>query len=201
MAFLLISIAMFTRSWIQAESKAYGTSMDRLGLWWQCFRSFTVSQDIHQERFFVGCRWIFDRFTTGYDDVREMLAEPFFVAVQVFFTLCFVLALVGAAMAGVLILCPGEEFERIILRIAYFVSFGAFITGFLAITIFGAMGVQEGWMPHSDHNMLSWSYALAVIGVVVEFVAAILFWVEYKIQERKKSYFNAHGSMPLETKA
>jgi len=49
--------------------------LDRLGLWWQCFRSFTVNKDIHHQRFFVGCRWIFDRFTTGYDDVREMLAE------------------------------------------------------------------------------------------------------------------------------
>ncbi|KAF2344774.1 PMP-22/EMP/MP20/Claudin superfamily, partial [Trinorchestia longiramus] len=89
--FLLISVAMFTRSWIAAESKAYGTSVDKIGLWWQCFRSYSVPKDIYHQRLFVGCRWIFDAFTTGYDDVREMLATPFFVAVQVFFTLCFML--------------------------------------------------------------------------------------------------------------
>lgn len=73
LAFLLIAIAMFTTYWLQAENKAYGTAMDRLGLWTQCFRSLTVPKDVYRERFFVGCRWMFDPFTTGYEDVREML--------------------------------------------------------------------------------------------------------------------------------
>ena len=49
----------------------------------------------------------------------------FFVAVQVFFTLCFVLSVVGTGMALVLILCPGEEFELLILKIGYAVLFAA----------------------------------------------------------------------------
>lgn len=73
LAFILITIAMFTTYWLQAESKAYGTNMDRIGLWTQCFRSFTVDKDVYRERFFVGCRWLFDPFTTGYTDVQEML--------------------------------------------------------------------------------------------------------------------------------
>ncbi|XP_018018771.1 uncharacterized protein LOC108675284 isoform X2 [Hyalella azteca] len=200
-AFLLISIAMFTRSWLAAESKAYGTSLDKLGLWWQCFRSFSVPKDIHGERLFVGCRWIFDRFTTGYEDVRELLATPFFVVVQVFYTLCFVLSLVGGAMSMILILCPGESFEKKVLKTAYIAGAIAFFTGFLAVVIFGAMAPMEGWMPHPDHNNLSWSYALAVVGVVAQFAAALLFWLEFRIQRRKDSYINAHGSLPMETKA
>lgn len=75
LGFLLITIAMFTTYWLQAEMKAYGTAMDRIGLWTQCFRSLTVTKDIYRERFFVGCRWLFDPFTTGYEDVQEMMQE------------------------------------------------------------------------------------------------------------------------------
>ena len=73
LAFILITIGMFTKNWLQAENKAYGTQMDRIGLWTQCFRSLTAPEDIHRETFFVGCRWIFDPFTTHYDNVRAML--------------------------------------------------------------------------------------------------------------------------------
>lgn len=75
LGFLLITIAMFTTYWLQAEMKAYGTAMDRIGLWTQCFRSLTVTKDVYRERFFVGCRWLFDPFTTGYEDVQEMMQE------------------------------------------------------------------------------------------------------------------------------
>lgn len=70
---ILIVIAMFTQNWLQAESKAYGTAMNRIGLWVQCFRSLTVPDDFMKDVFFTGCRWIFDPFTTGYDDVQAMV--------------------------------------------------------------------------------------------------------------------------------
>jgi len=38
----------------------------------------------------------------------------------------------------------------------------------------------------------------AVVGVVAEFVAAVLFWVEYRIQKRKESYRQNHGVFTLE---
>lgn len=199
--FLLISLAMFSRSWLQAEGKAYGTALDSLGLWWQCFRSFTVNKDIHNQRFFVGCRWIFDRFTTGYEDVREMLATPFFVFVQIFFTICFVLAMLGFILSCTLVLCPGEKFEILVLRLSFIFNAIAFVNGFLAVAIFGGMAPQQGWMPHAEHNLLSWSYAVGTVGVVAIFAATILYWVEYRIQQRKESYRKSHGGVPLETKA
>ena len=73
LAFLLITIAMFTTYWLQAEKKAYGTAMDRIGLWTQCFRSLTVDDDVYRSTFFVGCRWLFDPFTTGYKNVQAMM--------------------------------------------------------------------------------------------------------------------------------
>ena len=40
---------------------------------------------------------------------------------------------------------------------------GIFFTGFfgfIAVIIFGAMGDNRDWMPHWDHNHLSWSFGL-----------------------------------------
>lgn len=45
----------------------------RLGLWSHCFRSLPDPLDQYQRRFFVGCRWVYDRFTTGYDKIRGFL--------------------------------------------------------------------------------------------------------------------------------
>lgn len=45
----------------------------RLGLWNYCFRSLPDPLDQHQRRFFVGCRWVYDPFTTGYDKIRGYL--------------------------------------------------------------------------------------------------------------------------------
>lgn len=198
LAFFLICISMFTTYWLQAENKAYGTAVESVGLWTQCFRSYTTREDVHKERFFVGCRWIFDPFTTGYEDVQADLQSPFFVTVQVFYTFCFTLSLLGAGLTGVLILCPGEDFEKYVLKLAYIDLFISWFFGFIAVIIFGAMGDNRDWMPHWDHNHLSWSFGLAVVGVVAEFVAAVLFWVEYRIQKRKESYRQSHGVFTLE---
>jgi len=201
-SFLLVTVAMFTSSWLQAETRAYGTSVDRIGLWWQCFRSYTVNKDIHQQRFFVGCRWIFDRFTAGYEDVRDEFSAAFFLATQTFFTLAFMGSLLGMMLSFSLILCPGEDFEKYVLQGAFITQYVAFGCGLLAVTIFGTMAPLEGWMPHPDHNLLSWSYALAVLGAVTALVAAILFHVEAGVQQRKRSYRDVHQTeMSLQTKA
>lgn len=189
---------MFSRNWLQAERKAYGTAMESIGLWTQCFRSLSVTKDVYKQRAFVGCRWLFDPFTTGYDDVREMVQEPFFLTVQIFFTFCFTLALIGLFMVGILTLCSGETFERSILRIAYIATGLSWLFAFLSVTIFGARGADPDWMPHNEHNHLSWSFGLAVVGMVAEFVAAILFWVEWRIQTRKEDYRQTHGVFTLE---
>ncbi|KAB7495677.1 hypothetical protein Anas_05226 [Armadillidium nasatum] len=137
LAGILISFAMFTRNWLEAESKAYGTAMQKIGLWVQCFRSLGLQDENMQTTFFTGCRWIFNPFTTSYDEVRAMVLTPFFVTVQVFFTFCFTFTLIGFVMVGILVFCPGEDFEPIILKIAYIVCFAGGVCGFIAVIIFG----------------------------------------------------------------
>lgn len=72
-AFLGIAIAFATPSWLVSDYRITGAKLDRLGLWVHCFRSLPDINDDFQRRFFVGCRWIYDPFTTGYDEIRGFL--------------------------------------------------------------------------------------------------------------------------------
>lgn len=72
-AFLGICVAFGTPSWLVSDYRITGSKLDRLGLWTHCFRSLPDINDDYQRRFFVGCRWIYDPFTTGYDKIRGFL--------------------------------------------------------------------------------------------------------------------------------
>lgn len=50
--------------------------------------------------------------------------------------------------------------------------------------MFGIYGDDADWMP--DHNYLSWSYSLAVIGTFFSWVTAVLFWIENRILYKKQ---------------
>ncbi|CAG0910940.1 unnamed protein product, partial [Cyprideis torosa] len=80
-------IAFVTNYWVVADRRFYGARFDKHGLWSHCFRSLPDPLDLRVETFFVGCRWIYDPFTTGYDEIRHILVPPFLAAVQTFFTL------------------------------------------------------------------------------------------------------------------
>lgn len=70
---VFVVIAFATPSWLVSDYRITGAKLDRIGLWTHCFRSLADAQDLYQKRFFVGCRWIYDPFTTGYDKIRGYL--------------------------------------------------------------------------------------------------------------------------------
>jgi hypothetical protein len=72
-AFVCIVVAFSTPSWLVSDYRITGAKLDRLGLWVHCFRSLPDVNDDYQRRFFVGCRWVYDPFTTGYDEIRGFL--------------------------------------------------------------------------------------------------------------------------------
>lgn len=72
-SFVCVCIAFSTPSWIVSDYRITGAKLDRLGLWTHCFRSLADPNDDYNRRFFVGCRWVFDPFTTGYDEIRGFL--------------------------------------------------------------------------------------------------------------------------------
>lgn len=82
-AFVCVVLAFSTPSWIVSDYRITGAKLDRLGLWVHCFRSLPDVNDDYQRRFFVGCRWVFDPFTHGYDEIRGFLIpRKFFLRIS-----------------------------------------------------------------------------------------------------------------------
>lgn len=190
LAFGCIAIAFATPNWLVSDYRMTSAKLDRLGLWVHCFRSLPDVNDDSQRRFFVGCRWVYDPFTTGYDEIRGFLLPGFMIATQFFFTLAF-MGMLGAGI-GVLIfsLCatPNQKhFLHLINGIGYLVL-AAGICASIAVIIFASLGNRNNWMPEHANNWFGWSFVLACVGAVLSLVAAILFLTEANIQSRKRRY-------------
>lgn len=87
-SFICVFIAFATPSWIVSDYRITGAKLDRLGLWTHCFRSLADPNDDYNRRFFVGCRWVYDPFTSGYDEIRGFLMPrkyPIFIITILFF--------------------------------------------------------------------------------------------------------------------
>lgn len=182
---VFLTLAFVTPSWLEGDPRIYGTQFEKLGLWVHCFRSLPDYNDIRHERYFAGCRWMFNPFTEGYDRIRSYLAPPFFVAVQFFFTLCFTGMLIAIALVLMYLLCIEEYYRVKVLRWTGFTLIISAICGTIALIIFGAKADGRDFMPDWEHNYLSWSFGLGFVGVVFEYVTAILFIVEARIMQRK----------------
>ena len=117
LAFVLIAVAFGTPSWLVSDYRITGAKLDRFGLWSHCFRSLPDPQDTYQKRFFVGCRWIYDPFTTGYDEIRGYLVPDFMVVTQFFFTISFICMLIGAILSLLYFLCCGPDMSKFLLLI------------------------------------------------------------------------------------
>ena len=65
-----------------------------------------------------------------------------------------------------------------------FLSKGLFCT--IAVVVFGIKGDDRDWMPDPEHNFLSWSFALAVVGCFCHWIAGILFWIESRILYKRE---------------
>jgi len=56
--------------------------------------------------------------------------------------------------------------------------------GTLALIIFGAKGDGRDYMPEWEHNYLSWSFGIAFLTVIIQYIAGILFIIEGRVQQR-----------------
>lgn len=106
---VFVCIAFATPNWLVSDPRITGARLDKFGLWTHCFRSLPDQQDVNQRRFFVGCRWIYDPFTTGYDEIRGFLVPGFMVATQLFFTICFICVIISTILILVYFLCAGPD--------------------------------------------------------------------------------------------
>jgi len=60
------------------------------------------------------------------------------------------------------------------------------VSGTIAVIIFGAYGDGRDWMQNWEHNNISWSYALAVFGVLFLYISGILYLIEGRVHHKKR---------------
>ncbi|CAB0038001.1 unnamed protein product, partial [Trichogramma brassicae] len=72
--FICICVAFFTSSWVVSDPRITNSRLETIGLWRQCFKSLPdpVRADA-PKRYFAGCRWVYDPFTTGYSELIGFL--------------------------------------------------------------------------------------------------------------------------------
>ncbi|XP_022257613.1 uncharacterized protein LOC106473481 isoform X1 [Limulus polyphemus] len=182
LAAIIIILAFSTPYWLIADGRQPGEQrFERLGLWEACFHSF---HDVYYryDIEFKGCRWIFDE---EYNIIIEILEPPFFIAVQVFFTFGFIALLLACALLLALQICFPSEKEVLAMKLLSLLMLIAGICCTIALITFGARGDGRDWMPDPDHNYLSWSFGLGVVGAFLEYVVSVLFLVESRLAKKR----------------
>jgi len=174
---LLIVIAFSTPCWLENDMQGAVKRFSRMGLWEICVYNFHDYMYLY-DRVFQGCLWIPDE---EQHFLRDQLFEPgFFIAVQVMFTFCMVIGLLGTGLVFVYGMCVTPEGEVFFLKLITGFHFTTALLGTLSVIVFGARGDGRDWMPDYDNNNLSWSYALAVVGSFCYIVTTILFFLEQR---------------------
>ncbi|GFV69689.1 uncharacterized protein TNCV_4508021 [Trichonephila clavipes] len=179
---LCIIIAFTTPYWLVSDGRAPVEKFQKLGLWEACFKRF-VDINYRYDREFHGCKWIFDE---DYNFIQFFLTPPFFVAVQVLFTLGLVCLILAGLVLMVFTLCLLSDKEVLILRLLAALALAAGLFSTIAVITFGANGDERNWMPDPDHNHLSWSFGLAIVGALMEIAAGVLFIVESHLAKHRK---------------
>lgn len=162
-----------------------------MGLWEYCFRDF--SYPYYQfPRLFDGCHHIFSQ---EYYVIREWLLPGWLMVVQFFVTIAFLLTF-GALflMALELVRWPLKfvlRYEWLLTRISFFCIAISSVCLFLATAIFGGNAYRRDWLLYPKFNVLSWSYALAVVAFMILGVAALVLFGEsrrsYELRREAKN--------------
>ncbi|XP_029053563.1 uncharacterized protein LOC114881089 [Osmia bicornis bicornis] len=183
LAFVLIVIAFTTPNWLETDGKLDNPKFVKIGLWQVCFQGFEHPHHLYDTKFY-GCWWVFEE---EYYIIHDILLPDFFVATQFFFTLCLTLLLIGCFLT-ILYTCCSRNHDKFLLLLwttGGNLTLGG-ICGIIAVIIFGARGDGRDWMPNWEHNDISWSYALAVIGSFILVIAGVLFLVEGRRYKKKQ---------------
>nr|CAD7197498.1 unnamed protein product [Timema douglasi]CAD7259452.1 unnamed protein product [Timema shepardi]CAD7410807.1 unnamed protein product [Timema cristinae]CAD7574218.1 unnamed protein product [Timema californicum]CAD7597266.1 unnamed protein product [Timema genevievae] len=183
LAFLFVFIAFVTPYWLETDGRLERPKFIRIGLWQVCFDEFEDTRHWYDTKF-SGCWWVFEE---EYYIIHDILLPGFFVATQFFFTLTFTLLLIASFLVA-LYMCCSRQHERFVLLL-WVVGADliiAAISGTIAVIVFGARGDGRDWMANWEHNNISWSYALAVLGVLFLYVGGILFAVEGRVHNKKR---------------
>ncbi|KAI1305346.1 hypothetical protein HDE_01538 [Halotydeus destructor] len=175
-------IALSTPYWLATDGRAPSDKFQNLGLWEACLVHFRDKNYLY-DREFHGCHWLFDE---DYWFLWDLLEPGFFITTQILYTIGFLLLLIAVIGVLAIQLCFIVDREAFAMKVLGFLMFisGLFTT--TAVVLFGIYGDDRDWMPDPEHNFLSWSFALAVVGCFFQWISAILFWVESRILYKRE---------------
>ncbi|KAJ6636344.1 hypothetical protein Bhyg_14932 [Pseudolycoriella hygida] len=164
-ALVTVCVAFATPSWLVSDYRITGAKLDRIGLWTHCFRSLPDVNDDYQRRFFVGCRWVYDPFTKGYDEIRgflipgtfvmcDLLDLGFMIATQFFYTLCLIGMVVSLCLVLLFFLCAGPDQRHFVLLIKLigYILLATGVCGSIGVIVFACLGNRDKWMPDHANN-------------------------------------------------
>ncbi|KAJ8686581.1 hypothetical protein QAD02_022375 [Eretmocerus hayati] len=184
-----VVVSFFYPAWLVSDRRITSAKMQKIGLWEHCFRSLPNPERADSpDRFYVGCRWIYDPLTAGYDKIRGFLLPGFMVTTQFFYTICFLSFVVSVGLVIVYATCWTKEhphYVDLIKVIACLLLIGS-ISGCIGVLVFALFGNSKGWMPDQENNFIGWAYVVACVGSILGIVVSILFFVEANIQEKKR---------------
>jgi len=182
-SFILFLIAFVTPYWLVTDGQLQDPRFTNLGLWEVCFNKF---QDIHRfyDNKFGGCMWVFEE---EYYIIHDFLLPGFYIAIQLFATLCFVMCLIALPLT-LAFLRTSKDDDRYVFLLLTIGSCQvlASLFGFIAVVIFGAKGDSRDWMPGWQNNDMGWSFALGVVGAVMLMPAGVMYMVEARRERYKR---------------
>lgn len=127
--------------------------------------------------------------------IREYLLPGWLLAVQVCITLGFILTFVTlGGLALILMRWPLKivlQYEWLMTKISFISLAIASVLIFFGVLIFGVNAYRRDWLMYPSFNIISWSFAFAVIAMFIIGVAAALLRREarksYEIRDQAKN--------------
>lgn len=116
--------------------------------------------------------------------IREYLLPGWMISVQFFVTIAFVLTMISMVILSLVIMrLPLKavlQYEWIFIKTAFICIAVSSVFMFLGVVIFGSCAYRRDWLMYPKFNVLSWSYALAVISFMVLGLGGLLLHREAK---------------------
>ncbi|XP_050539868.1 uncharacterized protein LOC126904687 isoform X1 [Daktulosphaira vitifoliae] len=204
LALVFVFVAFFSTSWLVSDPRITGAKLDSFGLWTHCFRSLPDPNDPAERRHFVGCHWIFDPFTKGYDEIKGFLLPFNIMATQFFYTIAFLGTLFSSVGSLMFLLCCTPEEKRFI-KLTFILGITLVVSGIcaaLAVLIFALFANRPGWMPGHDNNFFGWAFGVAIASFFALLASGAFYLVETNIQVKKRKYLKeSQTKFDMETKS
>lgn len=197
-----ISLTMLVMSyasphWLVSWSDTY-SPFKNMGLWEFCFSKFRYP-NYQFDDLFDGCHYVFSR---KYFVIWEWLLPGWLMAVQAFMTLALIFSCSAHIISSMLLVRWPLNFVfrhqwQMLMLCALLNGLKTFSL-FLSVAVFGGQCWRRDWMLYPNFNYLSWSYAFAVIAMIISAAATASF---YKDAKKEMKYKKENSNLVVQMQA